>query len=69
MAARSTHNQRVVHSVLSLLTCMFRIVAMLNLLDCREGACNLSGRRDAAQPHIRAAAVAMPAICWQAHFQ
>ena len=48
---------------------MFLIVAMLSLLRCVEGACSLGGRRDTAQPHARAAASAMPELCWQAYVQ
>ena len=58
-----------VQMILSLLTSMFCIVAILSLLDGSEEACNAGGRSGTTQPHNCAAAFAMHAMSWQAYCQ
>ena len=69
MEACPHSNQRGVQSIVAVLTCIPRIVAMRSLPDCVEEVCSFGDRRDTARQHTRAAASAMHTLLWQACFQ
>ena len=56
-------DQKAVHSILALITCISHAVGMLMLLDCVDNARSLGDRRGTAQLHNLAAAWDMHVMC------